>query len=96
MKFAESQLQSGMFRFAPGNSTKIASDLMDTERWLSHGQMIGYADAQTMGLNVDHLDISSDRWQAYWRLYSLQRLTVGDRQKLFESDYASLPFDGHT
>ena len=85
-----------MFRFAPGNSTKIASDLMDTERWLSHGQMIGYADAQTMGLNVDHLDISSDRWQAYWRLYSLQRLTVGDRQKLFESDYASLPFDGHT
>lgn len=97
LKFAESQLQTGMFRLGqPGNFTQIASDLMDTKKWLSHGQMIGYADAQQMGLNVEYLDPVSVRWQAYWRLYSLQRLAVGDRQKLFESDYASLPFDAST
>lgn len=96
-KFAESQLRFGMFRSGePGNFTQIASELMSTKKWLSHGQMIGWADAQSIGLNVEHLDIESERWQAYWRLYSLQRLAVGDRQKLFESDYASLPFDGRS
>jgi hypothetical protein len=95
-KFAESQLQSGMFRSGePGNFTKIAADLMDTKKWLSHGQMIGADAARTMGLNVEYLDMSSPEWQAYWRLYCLQRLAVSDKQKLFESDYASLPFDGH-
>lgn len=94
-KFAESQLQSGMFRFGkPGNFTKIAAELMDTKKWLSHGQMIGAADALRMGLNVEYLEMSSPEWQGYWRLYCLQRLAVSDKQKLFESDYASLPFDG--
>lgn len=97
LKFAETQLQTGMFRFGnPGNFTQIASELMDTKKWLSHGQMIGCSDAQQMGLNVEYLDPDSNRWQSYWRLYTLQRLTVGDKQKLFESDYASLPFDAHS
>ena len=85
LKFAEQQLQFGMFRSGePGNFTKIAADLMDTKKWLSHGQMIGVADAQQMGLRVECLDISSEEWQGYWRLYCLQRLAVGDKQKLFE------------
>src|SRR5687767_13164201 len=43
-KFAETQLKRGMFRSGTGNFTKIAADLMDTRRWLSHGQMIGFQD----------------------------------------------------
>jgi hypothetical protein len=30
------------------------------------------------------------RWQCYWQLYCLQRLAIKDREKLFESEYASL------
>jgi hypothetical protein len=32
-------------------------------------------------------------WQAYWRLYCEQRLSLGkENTKLFESDFASIPF----
>lgn len=89
-KFAEDQLKLGMFRSGTGNFTKIASDLIDTKRWLTHGQMIGWNDAIKIGLSVQYLDPSSEQWQCYWQLYCLQRLAIQDRQKLFESDVASL------
>lgn len=93
-RFAETQLQRGMFRKG-GNWTQAALELIDTKRWQSHGQMISWEDAQDprIGLNVCYLDPKSDEWQEYWQLYCLQRLAVGDRQKLFESDYASLLID---
>ncbi len=52
--------------------------------------MISSEDARQIGLSVEYMDPQSGSWQAYWQLYCLQRLAVGDRQKLFESDYASL------
>lgn len=92
LKFAESHLKLGMHRNG-GNYTKTARDLLDTKRWQSHGQMISCDDAQTLGLSVECLDQASIKWQEYWQLYCLQRLAVIDRQKLFESDYASLVMD---
>lgn len=92
-RFAETQLKRGMFRGGVGNYTKIASELINTKQWLSHGQMIGAEDAQAMGLSVQYLDPASNEWQRFWQLYCLQRLEVRDRQKLFESDYASLVLD---
>ena len=94
--FAENQLKLGMFRSGTGNYTKIASDLIDTRRWLSHGQMISSEDARQIGLSVEYMDPQSGPWQAYWQLYCLQRLAVSDRQKLFESDYASLVLESST
>jgi hypothetical protein len=90
-KFAEDQLKRGMFRNG-GNWSEAAGELLDTKRWQSHAQMISYEDARhpKIGLNVEYLDPKSDEWQEYWQLYCLQRLAVKDRQKLFESDYASL------
>ena len=32
----------------------------------------------------------ADEWQAYWQLYCLRRLAIKDREKLFESEFASL------
>jgi Serine dehydrogenase proteinase len=95
LKFAESQLQQGMFRQG-GNWSKAAAELLDTRRWQSHAQMISYEDARDprIGLTVEYLDPKSDAWQEYWLLYCLQRLAVKDRQKLYESDYASLVIDG--
>lgn len=93
-RFAESRLQRGMFKTA-GNSTQAAAALLDTVRWQSHGQMIGWQDAQhpTIGLTVEHLEDDSELWRNYWQLYCLQRLAVRDRQKLFESEYVSLVVD---
>ena len=88
---AESLLKQGMFR-NEGNWTRTVSELLDTRRWLSHGQMISWEDAQDplIGLVVEYRAYPSEEWQDYWRLYCLQRLAVGDRQKLYESEHASL------
>lgn len=88
--FAENQLKRGMLRNEP-TYTKVASDLLDTTRWLSHGQMIGHADADQLGLDVQYLDPESIEWQLIWQLYTLQRMAVKDDCKLFESDWVSVP-----
>jgi hypothetical protein len=92
VQLAESLLKQGMLR--EGAWTKVALDLTDNKRWLSqHGAVINVNDAQSMGLRVEYLSPDSAEWQAYWRLYCEQRLSLGkDNPKLFESDFASIPF----
>ncbi len=87
--FAEGQLRQWMFRNGTGNITKIAKDLMDTTRFPSHGQMIGYEDAVELGLVVQYLEPTDAMWINYWQLYCLQRLAVKDAERLYESDYVS-------
>ena len=88
---AENLLKRGMFRHE-GNWTLTASELLDTTRWLSHGQVISWEAARDpkIGLVVEYCAYHSEEWQHYWRLYCLQRLAVGNRQKLYESDHVSL------
>lgn len=90
-KFAEEQLKYGMFRSKNGNYTAIAAQLIDTKRWLSHGQMIGASAARDIGLSVEHIPPTEESWQRYWRLYCLQRLSLNDGGKLFESEHVCLP-----
>ena len=91
---AENLLKHGMFRNG-GNWTQTVSELLDTQRWLSHNQVITWEDARDplLGLAVEYLEYHSEAWQDYWRLYCLQRLAVRNQQKLYESDYASLIID---
>ena len=86
--FAESKL-----KLKGKNWSQIASDLMDTKRWASHGQMIKWQDARQIGLTIEYLPQGDLRWQSYWELYCLLRLATKERQKIFESAYASLVFD---
>lgn len=87
----------GMFRTPKAgktaNYTAIATTLLDTARWLSHGQMIGHAEANTIGLEVEYMDPRSEPWASFWQLYCYQRLEVKDKHKIFESDFVSLLFD---
>lgn len=96
-RFAEDQLKFGMFRTPKagkgGNITDIVNQLLDTGRWLSHGQMIGHEDANAIGLEVEYMDQRAEPWASYWQLYCYQRLEVKDKFKLFESDFVSLVFD---
>lgn len=90
--FAENQLKRGMCK-AAGNYTAVAAKLIDTKKWLSHGQMIGWEDATGIGLCVKYIAPSEPEWQAYWQLYCHQRLAIKDKQKVFESEFASLVTD---
>lgn len=95
--FAEKQLKQGMFREG-GNWSATVNELLDTKRWQSHGQMISWQDATDakIGLKVDYLPPNGTEWEEYWQLYCMQRLSINDHQKLFESDYVSLPIDSST
>lgn len=92
-KLAEEHLNRWMFQKRKGNYTQIASELMDTNKWPAHGQMINWEDAQEMGLEVKYLEPASEEWRAYWSLFCLERLAAKDHENLFESDYASLPME---
>lgn len=93
-KLAEELLAQGMFRKNSGNTTMIAQALMNTRRWRSHGQMIDWQDARTLGLNVEYVAGQSPCWRELWQLYCLQRLEIDDGHRLFESDRVWLRMDG--
>lgn len=82
--FGENQLKR-----SGANFTKIVSDLMDTKRYPSHGQMIGWEDARQMGLPIEYLSIDNPLWQKYWDLFCQYRLLNAQSPKIFESVYAS-------
>jgi ATP-dependent protease ClpP protease subunit len=86
--FAEDQLKR-----KGRNFSLIASALLDTTRWPSHGQMIKWQDVKELGLPVEYIPPRSEQWLDYWRLYCLLRLATKDRQNIFESGYASLILD---
>jgi len=91
-EIAQNHLKRGMFRSGGGNYSKTAAALLNTKRWLSHGQMISWEDAidPEIGLIVDYIECDIPIWENYWRLYCLQRLAIKDREKIFESSIASL------
>lgn len=93
-EFAEGQLKQGMMRDG-GNWTQSVSALLDATQFQTHGQPIFWQDAADpkIGLTVDYLPPNDPLWQRYWSLYCLQILAVGDKQKLFESEIASLCID---
>lgn len=91
---AEEQLNRWMFQSKKGNYTKIAADLLDINKYPSHGQMIDWQDATQMELQVEYLPPDGPLWRNYWQLYCLQRYAITDRGKLFESDCASYAVEG--
>ena len=68
----------------------VASSLIDTKRWHSHGQMISHEMAAHLGLAVTYMPHDDDLWGQFWQLYCHQRYSTGDRLKLFESSYSSV------
>jgi hypothetical protein len=94
-RLAEDLLRQGMFR-EQGNWSLAAAELMNVKSRPSHGQMISWQDALSpkLGLTVEHTDPGNPLWQDYWFLYCLQRLAITDRQKIFESVFASLTMEG--
>ena len=92
-QLSDKHLKEGMFRVGgDGTYTRITGDLIDTNRWLTHSQMIGHNEAEEIGLRIDYLSPSDPVWELIWRLHCLQRLTVGGGgpRKLFESDLVCL------
>lgn len=87
---AEALLQLSMVK-DPQRAEDIATQLRDTEKWHSHGQMISHESARGVGLNVTYLPPHDELWNDYWRLFCMQLWAANGNVKLFESSWASLP-----
>ncbi|AYG70630.1 hypothetical protein [Rhizobium sp. CCGE531] len=72
------------------NFSRIASELMDINRYPSHGQMIGWEAASNIGLTIEYLPPDDPIWRKYWALYCHLRLAIESDQRIFESNYVSL------
>lgn len=72
------------------NFSKIASELMDINKYQSHGQMIGWETANEMGLTITYMQSTNPVWRKYWALYCHLRLAIESEQRIFESNYVSL------
>ena len=71
----------------PGvNYTAVAAALMDIQRFPSHGQMIDWRTARSIGLDqVEYLDSRNDLWKMYWHLYRRLAAVSGNNRRVFES-----------
>ena len=94
LRFAESRarnLAEGLARRADGwNYTMVATALMDTTRFPSHGQMIDWRTAEDIGLkNVRYMPRTNPLWDMYWELYLALRGVAGKQKKVFESRHVT-------
>ena len=85
------QCAENLIKSYGGNWTLAPYMLMNTKRFPSHGQMIGWEIAKDeIGLNVEFMDSRDPLWRLYWKLYCNLRLAVADDKKIFESSHVSL------
>lgn len=83
-------LRRGMIPDEP-TAKKIAEELINTQKWHSHGQVISHELAIGIGLTVDHLPASDPLWELIWALYCRQRIVADRGVKVFESRIVSVP-----
>ncbi|MET2831168.1 SDH family Clp fold serine proteinase [Mesorhizobium shangrilense] len=72
------------------NFSKITSELMDINKYPSHGQMVGWETAKEMDLTIEYMSLNDPVWRRYWALYCHLRLAIEPEQRIFESNYVSL------
>jgi len=76
----------------PEAAEYIAEQLTNVDKYPSHGQVINYAEAITLGLKVTYLGDSDDIWRAMWRLYVryITKMREAGLVKMFENNLASV------
>ena len=90
--FAKKWLQRYMCVGDEEKAERIAEELANVKKYLSHGSVIDYEEARKIGLTVKYLPPSDPLWQALWRLYCTYEIDIRSKQlvKIFESADVSL------
>lgn len=71
-KMAETLLVNGMMKGRPSNDAQeTLNKISSASGYLSHGAVIDYDEATSLGLSVDYLPPEDDLWQRVWLLYCL-------------------------
>jgi hypothetical protein len=91
--FLRRWLPQGVLKGTAINPEGVIKELVEGERYKSHGQVINYNDAKSLlGDNVVLIDPNTDLWNFIWELYlrSIQFLnSTPNAAKLFETEKSS-------
>lgn len=93
-KFAEKWLKRHMMKNDPAAAEKLAADLCNVKKWLTHGEVIDAGEAEKLGVNVLKLNQNNDLWKKIWYLHCCYGVLFRQTSiaKIFESAVVSLPF----
>lgn len=94
-KFAEKWLSSYMLKGKPGKAKKLAKELCNVKKWLSHGIVIDADEATNLGVKVKKLKQDDELWKKIWYLHCCYGVLFRRRPicKIFESNTVSLLFE---
>jgi len=65
----------------PISSEEIEKNFLDDSRTFSHGRLIGWKDAQELGLKVEYVDKFDEMWKIVWEIYIRSKIAI-ERSKL--------------
>jgi len=92
-RFAEKWLKKSQCKDNPKKARQIAKALVNVERYILHGTVIDFDEAQKLGLCVKFLPAEEKLWEAIWRLYCAYEVDMRNEKlaKIFESTKVSIP-----
>jgi hypothetical protein len=95
-RFAEKWLGRHMCKGDLEKAKKIAKELSDTKKYLSHAVVIDAKEAKKMGLNIESLGPENNLWQSIWRLYCFYEVDMRNAGlvKIYESSTVSISVSG--
>lgn len=65
----------------PISASEIETNFLDYSRTFSHGRLIGWQEAQKLGLKVEYVDKFDEKWKLIWEIYIRSKITL-ERTKL--------------
>jgi len=94
-RFAQKWLNRYMLKDDPDAAAKLAADLCDVKKWLSHGVVIDATEAEKLGIKVVKLKQDDPLWQRIWYLHCCYGVLFRQSGvcKIYESNTVSLPFE---
>ncbi len=93
-RFAEKWLKAHMLKKNPRKAKRVAENLCNTKKWLSHGIAIDADQAGLLGIKVVKLAQDNDLWAQVWYLHCCYGVLFRQEKvsKIFESETVSLSF----
>lgn len=94
-RFAEKWLKKYMLKDDPAAAKRLADDLCNVKKWLSHGVVIDADEAARLGVKVKKLKQDDNLWEKIWYLHCCYGVLFRQTSiaKIYESTTVSLPFE---
>jgi hypothetical protein len=89
---ASKLLNKKMHSDKPISASEIETNFLDDSRTFSHGRLIGWQEAQKLGLKVEYVDKFDEKWKLIWEIYIRSKIALERAMlaKIIEDEINSL------